>query len=82
MRFLKLKRVWLGLFCLILLGLLSSCAGTRTLLTTAPTTPKGTVAKPVLTISSKADWEGQKQQLRERFEQEVYGVMPKDFSLY
>lgn len=80
MRFLKLKRVWLALFCLILLALLSSCAGTRTLMTTAPSVPKGGDASPALKISSKLDWEQQKLQIRSSFEQQVYGVMPKDFS--
>jgi len=79
MRFLKLKRVWLGLFCLLLIALLSSCAGTRTLMTTAPSTPKGAVARPALMASSKQDWERQKPQVRISLEQEVYGVMPKGF---
>ena len=80
MKFLKLKRVWLGLFCLLLIGLLTSCAGTRTLMTTAPSTPKGAIATPALTVVSKTDWENQKSQIQLSLEKEVYGVMPKDFN--
>lgn len=79
MRFLKLKRVWLGLFCLIILGLLSSCAGTRTLMMTAPSTPKGAVAAPAILAKSVEDWEKQKGILQTAFETQVYGVMPKSF---
>ena len=80
MRFLKLKRVWLGLFCLLLIGLLTSCAGTRVLMTTAPSTPKGALASPALITSSKSDWELQKPQIQAQLEQQVYGLMPNDFS--
>jgi len=80
MRFLKLKRVWLGLFCLLLIGLLTSCAGTRALMTTAPSTPKGALASPALITSSKSDWELQKPQIQAQLEQQVYGLMPNDFS--
>ena len=79
MKFLKLKRVWLGLFCLFLIGLLTSCAGTRILMTTAPSTPKGAIATPALTALSKTDWENQKNQIQLSLEKEVYGIMPKDF---
>jgi len=79
MKFLKLKRVWLGLFCLLLIGLLTSCAGTRILMATAPSTPKGAIATPALTALSKTDWENQKSQIQLSLEQEVYGIMPKDF---
>ena len=80
MRFLKLKRVWLGLICLVLIGLLSSCAGTRTLMTTASSKPKGDIATPALSAFSKTDWDRQKGQIQMSLEKEVYGVMPKDFS--
>ena len=79
MKFLKLKRVWLGLFCLFLIGLLTSCAGTRILMTTAPSTPKGAIATPALTALSKTDWENQKNQIQLSLEKEIYGIMPKDF---
>ena len=79
MRFLKLKRVWLGLFFLLIIGLLSSCAGTRTLLMTAPSKPKGALATPAIVANSIPDWERQKGSLQTTFEKEVYGVMPKTF---
>lgn len=79
MRFLKLKRVWLGLFCLLILGLLSSCAGTRTLMMTAPNTPKGALATPAIIANSVADWERHRSSLQTSFEKQVYGVMPKTF---
>ena len=79
MRFLKLKRVWLGLFCLLIIGLLSSCVGTRTLMMTAPIKPKGDVPTPPITASSLEMWEQQKPHIRTAFEEQVYGVMPKTF---
>ena len=79
MRFLKLKRVWLGLFCLLIVGLLSSCAGTRTLMMTAPNSPKGKVAAPAITAKSVSKWEQQKPHLRRAFEEQIYGIMPKSF---
>ena len=47
---------------------------------TAPSTPKGLAASPALEISSKRDWERQKEAIQQTLEQEIYGVMPKDFS--
>ena len=80
MQFLKLKRVWLALLSLIIIGLLTSCAGTRALMTTAPSTTKGAAASLALKISSKANWERQKPQIKTALEQQVYGIMPKTFS--
>jgi len=79
MQFLKLKRVWLGLFCLLVVGLLSSCTGTRTLMMTAPNSPKGKVAAPAITAKSVSDWEQQKPHLRRAFEEQIYGIIPKSF---
>jgi len=79
MQFFKLKRVWLGLFCLLIVGLLSSCTGTRTLMMTAPNSPKGKVAVPAINAKSVSDWEQQKPHLRRAFEEQVYGIMPKSF---
>jgi len=79
MKFLKLKRVWVGLFCAFIIGLLSSCTGTRTLMMTAPSKPKGAVASPAIVASTIADWEQQKGHIQTAFEREVYGVMPKLF---
>lgn len=77
MKFLKLKRFWLGLFCLLIFGFLPSCAGTRTLLSAAPNAPQGLAAHPALKISSITVWEEQKPSLQTHFEREVYGVMPR-----
>lgn len=79
MQLLKLKRLWLGLFSLIILGLLSSCAGTRTLMMTAPSAPKGAVATPAITANSVSEWNAQKEGFKTALEQQVYGVMPKAF---
>ncbi|MEP3891779.1 MAG: hypothetical protein ABJN69_15095 [Hellea sp.] len=79
MRFLKLKRVWLGLFCLIIFGLLSSCAGTRTLMMTAPSNPKGIAAQPVISAATLEEWDTQKRNIKRAFETQIYGVIPKDF---
>ncbi len=52
MRFLKLKRFWLLLFCLIILGLLVSCSGTRTLMMQAPNKPRGEAAEPAISLET------------------------------
>lgn len=80
MKFLKLKRVWLGLFFFLILCLLASCTGTRTLMMTAPPQPKGLAASPTLKAPSVQEWENQKHLIRGAFETQVYGVMPKDFT--
>ena len=79
MRFLKLKRVWLGLFLTGIFGLLASCTGTRTLMMTAPSTPKGASASPHITATNIADWNTQKVSLRQAFESQIYGEIPDDF---
>jgi len=79
MKFLKLKRVWLGLFCLLLIGLLSSCAGTRTLMMTAPSKAKAKIASPHIAASSTVEWNAQKPILQKAFEAEVYGTLPRNF---
>ena len=79
MRFLKLKRFWLGLSLFAIFGLLASCTGTRTLMMTTPSKPKGLTASPIITASSIKAWDAQKAGLKQAFETQIYGKMPDDF---
>ena len=79
MKFLKLRRFWLGTVLIITLGLLASCTGTRTLMMTAPSKPKGQTAKPPIEAKSVAAWEATKPRLRNMFEVQIYGDIPDDF---
>lgn len=47
---------------------------------TAPNKPKGLAASPALEISSKIDWQQQKEAIQQTLEQEIYGVMPRAFA--
>ena len=47
---------------------------------TAPNKPKGLAASPALEISSKINWEQQKEAIQQTLEQEIYGVMPRAFA--
>lgn len=79
MKLLKLKRVWLAIGALLLIASLSSCTGTRTLMMTAPSKPKGLAAFPPITSTSKIEWEREKPLIRQTFEREVYGKLPRNF---
>ncbi len=79
MKFLKLRRFWLATVLIFILGLLASCTGTRTLMMTAPSKPKGQTAKPLIEAKSVAAWEATKPRLRNMFEVQIYGDIPGDF---
>lgn len=79
MKLLKSKIIWLGLFYLFIVLLLSSCTGTRMLMMTAPAKPKGDIATPKIVTQSTTDWESEKLRVRSRFEAEIYGALPKSF---
>lgn len=71
------KRTWLGLLCLIIIALLASCAGTRTLMMTAPAVPKSAPASPSLEGISRAQWEAtDKAKAKTALLNEVYGHSP------
>jgi len=78
MKFLKLKRFWLGVFLFGILALLASCTGTRTLMMTAPLKPRGLAATPPITANSIEAWEAEKTDLRQAFETQVYGNLPEN----
>ncbi len=71
-----MKRLWLGLILIISIAALSSCAGPRMLMQTAPSTPKATAASPPITAQSRADWLAQKPNILTALETHVYGVTP------
>ncbi|WP_051279023.1 glucuronyl esterase domain-containing protein [Hellea balneolensis] len=80
MRFLKMKRVWLAIAAILTFAALSSCAGTRTLMMTAPSKPVGQEATPKIASSTVKDWEKNKPLIRSVFEKEVYGILPNAFN--
>ena len=72
------KRTWLGLICLMIIALLGSCAGTRTLMMTAPALPKDAPASPSLESISRAAWEtAGKAKAEAALQSEVYGRSPE-----
>lgn len=72
-----MKRFWLGLVLLLIFGGLSSCAGGRSLMQTAPSIPKGKSAAPAILTSSLEDWDAQTQDIKERLQSEIYGALPQ-----
>ena len=77
----RCKSTWLSGLVLALFGLLASCAGTRTLMQTAPSTSKGTAAQPAITAASLDEWNAQARQIYRDFELTVYGHIPENLSL-
>jgi len=80
--YLRRKRVWLGLFLMSLILLLASCSTTRTILQTAPSTPKGAAALPALIISDQETWEATtKPVLKDALQSQIYGRFPENLHL-
>jgi len=77
-----LKRVWLAIFLIATFGVLASCSGTRVLMQTAPSKPKGAPAHPKITPLSLSEWQEKIPTLQTAFEQEVYGIMPRGFDTH
>ena len=75
------KRIWLSIFLLGFFGLLVSCSGTRVLMQTASSKPKGAPATPPITATSLEDWQAQVPDIQTAFETHVYGPVPKDLAL-
>lgn len=75
------KRTWLSVILLGFFGLLASCSGTRTLMQTAPSTPKGASATPPISAASLNDWRSQIPSIQSAFETHIYGPIPKDLLL-
>jgi len=73
----KMKRFWLEVFIILFFGLMSSCAGSRALMQTAPSTPKKVQATPAITTSSLSQWEATKPELKALFEANIYGNLPE-----
>ncbi len=72
-----MKRVWLGLIIVIFFGLMSSCAGTRAIMQTAPSTPKKTQqARPEITASTQDQWGNQNTKVARQFQAHIYGDIP------
>ncbi len=77
-----MKRLWFALPPIILFLLLVSCSTTRVLLKTAPTTPHGMVASPVLPLSSLEQWEStDRLRIQKKLETYVYGSFPRNLTL-
>ena len=76
------KRSWLAVVLFGFMGFLVSCSGTRTLMQTAPTAPKGPNATPPISISSQENWEReQKPRFLSLLQDHIYGDIPKNLSL-
>lgn len=71
-----MKRFWLLTILLIMLIALGSCAGTRTLMMTAPDAPKSAPAQPPLVIDESKWLTIQSAQIFSQLESNVYGKLP------
>jgi len=71
----------LASLCLIIVTVLTSCMGARTLMMTASKTPNGIIASPPISATSVKDWKNQKPKIFNTLETEIYGVLPKNYSV-
>ena len=79
--FWRLKRFWIFLLLGLSMICISSCAGVRILMQTAPNVPKKSEASPSLSGFSLKAWEAQKSDLKQLFGEHVYGKIPHTLSL-
>lgn len=80
--YLKLKRVWALLICIAIYCGLASCSTTRIILQTAPSTPKGAAAIPVISPVNQEIWERQTiDEIKNKFATQIYGQFPKTLTL-
>jgi len=77
----RMKRFWFGLLCVVVIGLLSSCSGTRVLMQTTPSKPKNIAASPAITTSDLFQWKTEKADIRQILETEVYGKYPDSLTI-
>lgn len=75
------KRLWAALLGVSIYALLASCSGTRMLMQTAPSQPKGEPARPAITAATINEWETAKPDILKALEDNVYGQIPTDLSL-
>lgn len=76
-KILRLKRTWLATGCLFIFALLSSCAGTRALMSVAPVNPKGAPAQPAITVRTLTEWEATgRSAAKAALMRDVYGRVP------
>ncbi len=77
-----MKRFWIALVPILLIGLLASCSTTRVLLQTAPTKPKGMLASPALPLTTLENWQQSEiPRIRALLENTIYGTYPSSLTL-